>query len=124
MTKHADYVIVFVSDMPKSVRFYRDVLGLHLRFETPDWTEFETGSTTIALHGKSANRMAPAALEPRAGECRIGFTVDDVEKRVAQLEASGATIARRPTRSDADRVILAIALDPDGLPISFAQALG
>ena len=28
-----NYVIIFVSDMKRSVAFYRDVLGLHLKFE-------------------------------------------------------------------------------------------
>ena len=44
------YVIVFVSDMARSVAFYRDVLGLPLEFESPKWTEFETPGTTVALH--------------------------------------------------------------------------
>jgi lactoylglutathione lyase len=123
MAKQADYVIVFVSDMSTSVRFYRDVLGLQLRFETPDWTEFETGTTTIALHGKSARRTEPAALDPQAGECRLGFNVENVEKLVAALEASGTRIARRPMPSEGDQIILAIVLDPDGMPISLAQTL-
>jgi catechol 2,3-dioxygenase-like lactoylglutathione lyase family enzyme len=36
------YAIVFVSDMSRSVAFYRDVIGLPLRFESPHWTEFAT----------------------------------------------------------------------------------
>ncbi|MFQ5637871.1 MAG: VOC family protein [bacterium] len=32
-----NYVIVFVSDMARSVSFYRDVLGFPLKFESPDW---------------------------------------------------------------------------------------
>ena len=30
-----NYAIVFVSDMTRAVRFYRDTLGLPLRFESP-----------------------------------------------------------------------------------------
>lgn len=33
------HAIVFVSDMQRSVAFYRDVVGLSLRFESPGWTE-------------------------------------------------------------------------------------
>jgi lactoylglutathione lyase len=123
MTNHADYAIVFVSDMARSVRFYRDVLGLTMRFETPDWTEFETGSTTIALHGKSTPRAAAAALDPQAGECRLGFNVPDIEARVAGLEKAGVHVVRRPERREAERIILAIVLDPDGMPITLAQSL-
>ena len=37
-----NYAIVFVSDMKRAVSFYRDVLGLPLKFESPGWTEFAT----------------------------------------------------------------------------------
>jgi catechol 2,3-dioxygenase-like lactoylglutathione lyase family enzyme len=47
------YVIKFVADMDKAVKFYRDVLGLKLKFESPDWSEFVTGETTLALHPAS-----------------------------------------------------------------------
>lgn len=46
-----NYAIVFVSDMKKGVAFYRDVLGLPLKLETPHWTEFATEGATLALHG-------------------------------------------------------------------------
>jgi len=44
------YAIVFVSDMDRSITFYRDVLGLPLKFPSPEWTEFATEGVTIALH--------------------------------------------------------------------------
>ncbi|MFQ5630242.1 MAG: VOC family protein [bacterium] len=37
-----NYAIVFVSDMKRAASFYRDVLGLPLKFESPVWTEFAT----------------------------------------------------------------------------------
>ena len=37
-----NYVIVFVSEMKRSVSFYRDVLDIPLKFESPEWTEFAT----------------------------------------------------------------------------------
>src|SRR5437016_2685890 len=37
-----NYAIIFVSDMKRAVSFYRDVLGIPLRFESPGWTEFAT----------------------------------------------------------------------------------
>jgi lactoylglutathione lyase len=46
-----DYTMVVVSDMERSVAFYRDKLGVPLKFQSPEWTEFQTGGTTLALHG-------------------------------------------------------------------------
>ena len=45
-----NYAIVFVSDMSRSVAFYRDAVGLPLMFESPGWTEFATEGATLALH--------------------------------------------------------------------------
>ena len=52
------YVIEFVSDMNRAVKFYRDVLGFRLKFESPGWSEFVTGETTLALHPASQKNAA------------------------------------------------------------------
>jgi catechol 2,3-dioxygenase-like lactoylglutathione lyase family enzyme len=65
------YAIKFVADMDKAVKFYRDVLGLQVKFESPGWSEFVTGDTTLALH--------PASEKNPAGKVELGFTVGDVE---------------------------------------------
>ena len=36
-----NYTFIFVSDMTQSVSFYGNAFGLELKFEYPDWTEFE-----------------------------------------------------------------------------------
>ena len=80
MLSKPDYLMVNVSDMSRSIAFYRDLLGLKLRFDSPGWTEFDTGSTTLALHATSspAPPRDPARREPPAGTCSFGFSVDDV----------------------------------------------
>ena len=37
------YAIKFGADMDKAVKFYRDVVGLKVKFESPGWSEFATG---------------------------------------------------------------------------------
>jgi len=114
--------MVNVSDMTRAVKFYRDKLGLPLKFETPGWTEFQTGTTVLALHGGGVAREQNA--EPGthiAGTCSIGFNVDDIEQTFTDLKAKGVTFIMPPTRREEDAITLAVALDPDGLPISFAQ---
>src|SRR6476646_4140386 len=65
-----NYAIKFVADMDKAVAFYRDSLGLELKFASPFWSEFATGETTLALH--------PASAENPAGGVQLGFTVDSL----------------------------------------------
>ncbi len=38
-----------MSDMKKAVSFYRDVIGLPLKFESPGWTEFATEGGTRCM---------------------------------------------------------------------------
>ncbi len=44
------YINIFVSDIKKSISFYRDILWFTLKFESSEWTEFNTGDITLALH--------------------------------------------------------------------------
>ena len=123
MFKQIDYTMVVVSDMGKSVEFYRDKLGIPLKFQSPEWTEFQTGTTTLALHGGGVPRTGPPTGDPskQAGACSIGFNVEDVEATYRELQAKGIRFVMPPTQRDEEGIKLAVALDPDGLPISFAQ---
>ena len=49
MANKLSYVIKFVANMDRAVSFYRDTLGLALKFQSPGWSEFLTGETTLAL---------------------------------------------------------------------------
>ena len=44
------HVILYVSDLEASVRFYRDVAGLPHRFTDAGYAEFGTGSTRLAVY--------------------------------------------------------------------------
>jgi lactoylglutathione lyase len=44
------YVMKFVADMNRAVKFFREVLGLPLKFESPGCSETVTGQTTLALY--------------------------------------------------------------------------
>lgn len=126
MFKQVDYTMVMVSDMQKSIKFYRDVLGLPLKFESPEWTEFQTGTTTLALHGgavKANHPLHSTEKENFAGSCSIGFQVEDLNKTYQALQAKGLKFIMPPTQREGEGIKLAVVLDPDGLPVSFAEPL-
>jgi lactoylglutathione lyase len=118
------YTMVMVSDMDRSVKFYRDVLGLKLRFESPDWTEFDMGSATLALHG-GAQPATPGAAPSgqRAGTASIGFSVENVDAVYEDLKAKGARFVMPPKTQEGEGIRLAVMIDPDGLGISIAQTV-
>jgi lactoylglutathione lyase len=82
------YAIKFVADMDKAVKFYRDVIGLKVKFESPGWSEFVTGETTLALH--------PASDKNPAGKVELGFTVADVEAFYRDMSAKGVLFSMPP----------------------------
>jgi len=113
--------MVMVSDMDRSVRFYRDTLGLKLRFQSPDWTEFDINSSTLALHGGGV--PSPPDKERYAGRASIGFNVENVDKVFEELKSKGVRVVMPPTQRPAESIRLAVVLDPDGLPLSFSQTV-
>jgi catechol 2,3-dioxygenase-like lactoylglutathione lyase family enzyme len=84
-----NYAIRFVVDMDKAVAFYRDTLGLDLKFQSPFWSEFDTGETTLALH--------PASPENPAGTVQLGFGVDSLGELYARRDELGITFTQPPT---------------------------
>ena len=104
------YVMVFVDDMDAGVAFYRDALGLPLRFASPGWTEFDTGTTTLALH--------PSSKDNPAGTMRLGFQVPDMAACREQLRKAGITLTGEP-RSE-HGVLLAEFAGPAGVRNSFS----
>lgn len=119
--KRLAYAIIMVSDMKRSVEFYRQKLGLALKFESSDWTEFSNEGSTLALHPTArANSESPEAQPYPAGHCQLGFTVDDLDAFHKQMESNGVRCIRPPKMEDFGSR-LALYADPDGLPISVAE---
>lgn len=121
MFTKVDYVMIMVSDMKRSLKFYKETLGLTLKFESEEWSEFQTGTTTLALHGGAKPSGGGGRGEPQAGTCSIGFSVADLEKTWKELQARGVRFVMPPTAREGEGIKLAVGLDPDGLPLSFAQ---
>ncbi len=115
-----DYVIAYVSDMQRSVAFYRDVLGLPMKFTSPGWTEFVTGGTTLALHMTGGEKVAPHQGRPPAGQAHLGFVVDDVQAAYEELKARDVFFSLPPQKQTSG-VTLAVLHDPDGLGITLQQ---
>ena len=119
-----DYVIVAVSDMEKSVSFYRDQLGLSLKFESKDWTEFQTGTTTMALHpARQKGSTETGSSDLVAGTCSLGINVLDLEAAFNDLQSKGVRFVMNPTERPGEGIRLAVCLDPDGLQISISQSI-
>jgi lactoylglutathione lyase len=109
MTK-LTYVIKYVADMDRSIEFYEKEIGLNLRFQSPFWTEFETGSTTLALHAANA--------EHPAGSASLGFGVPNVDEFYSS-KSGGIEFVSPPTPQFGSRI--ARFKDTDGAECSVSS---
>src|SRR4051812_13902093 len=91
------HVIEYVADMEAAVTFYRDVMGLPLKFQSPGWSEFDTGQTALALH--------PASELKAAGRIELGLDVDDLPAFHTQMLAKGVQFSIAPSKQEYGRMI-------------------
>ena len=111
------YAILFVSDLERSVAFYRDVLGLPFRFASESYAEFATDGAKFSLFARShlpelIGREAPQGEAPwPQGE--VAFFVDDVDAEHERLARAGVRILAAPTDRPWGERTLHVA-DPDG----------
>jgi catechol 2,3-dioxygenase-like lactoylglutathione lyase family enzyme len=83
-------LILAVSDLERSLRFYRDILGLKVVRTIPgDFVFLDGGGVTLAL------RQAPGI---GSGQCRdeLSFETDDVRAVYAELQSKGVSFTRPP----------------------------
>ena len=117
-----NYVIVAVSDMKRGVSFYRDVLGLPLRFESPGWTEFATEGALLALHpGEPADPGHENPQKPIAGRCRPGLRVPNLDEFHRKMVEMKVPCIQEPQETFGARI--AQYRDPDGLAISVSEEM-
>lgn len=103
-------VRIFVSDLDRSRRFYRDVLGLDERSAAAEWAVFDIGGKDVVVE----------AVGPDDDERKlvgrflaVSFDVDDVGQAYRDLTDRGAIFDQAPERQVWGGT-LAFLRDPDG----------
>jgi lactoylglutathione lyase len=107
-------VILLVSNMEKSIRFYNEILELPVRTRSKDWTEFFNNDTVLALHPARKKKT----LKTGSGTL-VGFEVTDLDSTVKKLKEKRVKFFKRPKEEPFGRH--AIVQDPDGHLISIAE---
>lgn len=135
--RRVSHVGVCVSDVERSIAFYRDGLGFQpvheLRVEgEPSDTLLKLRDVRLhavylerdgvrieLLHYQSPKSPARAPVRSMndLGFTHLSVVVDDIDAALEPLEAAGATIERDTRIRFGDRTVAAMIRDPDGLLI-------
>jgi catechol 2,3-dioxygenase-like lactoylglutathione lyase family enzyme len=106
-------VILLVSDMKRSVKFYRDTLGMEMKEKSKDWTEFSMRGTVLALHPSRKKRFS------KSKTMLVGFSVSDFDDVCDSLKKKKVKFYKKPKQEPFGKH--AIIQDPDGHLISIVQ---
>ncbi|MYF98132.1 VOC family protein [Candidatus Poribacteria bacterium] len=108
-----DFTYFAVSDMQKSIDFYRDILGIPLACLVHDgkWAEFEINPGTLAL-GQGFGPTQP-------GGGTVAFAVEDAKAAVEELEQAG--IKLHSPLGESPVCYWVVVQDPDGNGIIIHQ---
>jgi catechol 2,3-dioxygenase-like lactoylglutathione lyase family enzyme len=115
-------VILLVSDMERSVKFYKELLGLPVKTKTqsPDWVEFFNRETTLSLHAIKKGTTNVDRRDRKLGTgTLVGFMVTDIDSTVQFLKEHDVRFFKEPREEPFGKH--AIIEDPDGHLISIAQ---
>jgi predicted enzyme related to lactoylglutathione lyase len=86
-----DNVLVDVSDLNEAIAFYRDGLGLGLKFRLD-----ERGTALFAIADESAGLLARVSANPVSGGMRLWLEVPDARAEVTALARRGIATAGDP----------------------------
>jgi lactoylglutathione lyase len=119
------YAILFVSYLDRAIGFYRDVIGVPLRFRADAYAEFATEGAKFALLPRSELPALIGCHAPRdpaswpRGE--IALFVEDVDAEHARLRAAGVAVLAPPTDRPWGERTLHVA-DADGNVVELTRA--
>lgn len=109
-------VMLGVEDVQRSLRFYRDVLGLKLTTQFEGFAFFETGSATLVLSEGLAKHTKQGA-----GATEVVFSVDGVREHYQTLVDRGVDFVQAPRVATGTQWV-ANFRDPDGHRLSLFGA--
>jgi lactoylglutathione lyase len=118
-------VLLNVSSLEDSRRFYGEILGLAFVDEADEHVlVYEAGATFVVLHVHSelAEQGRPPGVED-PGAVLLTFSVDDVDAAIDELRSAGATVTQEPTDQPWGERSASV-LDPDGYTVLLARPLG
>lgn len=112
LVRKLNVVYLYVADLDRSLRFYRDLLGIPLDGDR-DWQEAALGGTRFALH-----RAHEGIGALSSGTIHVNLEVADLEAAAERLRGAGVELGE-PMRDEWGAALRVV--DPDGYELYLFQ---
>jgi catechol 2,3-dioxygenase-like lactoylglutathione lyase family enzyme len=127
LLKRIDVVVLFVADVDRAKSFYRDTLGMAIKFEDESsaGVDFDTTLLILLSIAGAQDLLTPEAVAARrdaVATSQLVSFVDDVDAVYQQLVARGVEFVREPIDREWG-LRTAHFKDPDGNVWEIAQSL-
>ena len=103
---------MYVQDMDRASDFYRDVVGLEVKSQSPYWTELVFNSSLLILHGGGTDEYRNTGLV---------FQIEDIDAACHEVEVGGGRVVTPPREGGGQGVMLASVADTEGNGFTFSQ---
>lgn len=120
MKATAPFVIHYVHDMQRAIRFYSQVFEVPLSFESPGWSTFQFDVFELALHILMPDHQDEYTL-PNAG---LNLLVESIEAFEERIEANGGRLRELREPDDFVPVRVASFYDSEGNGFELRQEVG
>jgi lactoylglutathione lyase len=120
------YVILYVNDFDKTMKFYKEILGLSVKMQHDTYVEFDTGTTTLSINTRESVKeiigldMPTSDIASQTFE--LGFVVDDVVATIEMLRSLDVPIYKEPVTKPWGQTV-AYVTDPDGHYIEICSSM-
>lgn len=112
---------IWSEDLKKNLLpFYRDVIGLKVAIETPEFVLFGKGVESPGLGLGTHSEVRGKAPDPYRH--MVGLTSDNLDGDYSRLESAGVEFIEKPTAYDGVRI--ATLKDPEGNLVQLFQPSG
>jgi lactoylglutathione lyase len=120
------YVILYVNDFDKTMKFYKEILGLSVKMQHDTYVEFDTGATTLSINTRESVKEIIGLEMPMSDFAsqtfELGFVVDDVVATIEMLRSLDVPIYKEPVTKPWGQTV-AYVTDPDGHYIEICSSM-
>lgn len=121
------YTILYVEDVPASLKFYAAAFGFETKFmdDSGSFGELKTGSTSLSFCSRKLLRelgKSPQTADPDRACFEIALTTPDVPAALDRALAAGAILKQKPEQMPWGQTVAYVA-DGDGFLVELCTPM-